>query len=66
MDTSLNKESKGQNRAFEETEEMVKSELSKDGKTLDLTACYLKELGAKMLPGWRSCVIFPPWKWEPI
>lgn len=47
MDTSLNKESKGQNRAFEETEEMVRAELSKDGKTLDLTACYLKELGAK-------------------
>lgn len=26
---------------------MVKSELSKDGKTLDLTAAYLKEYGAK-------------------
>ncbi len=49
MDTSLNKESKGQNRAFEETLEMVKSEISKDGKSLDLTACYIKELGAKDL-----------------
>lgn len=49
MDTSLNKESKGQNRAFEETQEMVRSEISKDGKTLDLTAYYLKELGAKDL-----------------
>ncbi len=47
MDTSLNKESKGQNRSFEETVEMVKAELSKDGQTLDLTACYIKELGAK-------------------
>ncbi|MFQ5482082.1 MAG: hypothetical protein ACE5ER_04925 [Nitrospinaceae bacterium] len=49
MDTSLNKEARGQNRAFEETVEMVRSELSKDGKTLDLTACYLKEYGAKDL-----------------
>ena len=38
MDTSLNKESKGQNRAFEETVEMVKAELSKDGKTLTVSS----------------------------
>ncbi len=47
MDTSLNKEAKGQNRGFEESMALVKSELSKDGKTLDLTAAYLKEYGAK-------------------
>lgn len=47
MDTSLNKEAKGQNRGFEESVALVKSELSKDGKTLDLTAAYLKEYGAK-------------------
>lgn len=47
MDTSLNKEAKGQNRGFEESMAQVKSELSKDGKTLDLTAAYLKEYGAK-------------------
>ena len=47
MDTSLNKEAKGQNRGFEESVSIVKSELSKDGKTLDLTAAYLKEYGAK-------------------
>lgn len=47
MDTSLNKEARGQNRGFEESVALVKSELSKDGKTLDLTAAYLKEYGAK-------------------
>ena len=47
MDMSLNKEAKGQNRGFEESLSLVKSELSKDGKTLDLTAAYLKEYGAK-------------------
>ncbi len=47
MDTSLNREAKGQNRAFQETVDLVKSELSSDGKTLDLTAAYLKEYGAK-------------------
>ena len=47
MDMSLNKEAKGQNRGFEESVALVKSELSKDGKTLDLTAAYLKEYGSK-------------------
>ena len=47
MDMSLNKEAKGQNRGFEESVALVKSELSKDGNTLDLTAAYLKEYGAK-------------------
>jgi len=47
MDMSLNREAKGQNRGFEETLEVVKSEISSDGKTLDLTAVYLKEYGAK-------------------
>ncbi len=49
MDMSQNKEAKGQNRSFEETEMMVQSELSKDGRTLDLTAAYLKEYGARDL-----------------
>ena len=49
MDMSQNKEAKGQNRSFDETEMMVRSELSKDGKTLDLTAAYLKEYGARDL-----------------
>ena len=47
MDMSQNKEASGQNRGYEETLALVKSELSKDGKTLDLTAAYLKEYGAK-------------------
>jgi len=47
MDYSKNKEAKGQNRASEETAMTVRANLSKDGKTLDLTACYLKEYGAK-------------------
>ena len=51
MDMSLNKEAKGQNRGFEESVAMVKSELSKDGKTLDLTAAYLKEYGSKDIAG---------------
>jgi len=47
MDYGKNKEAKGQNRASEETEMVVRANLSKDGKTLDLTATYLKEYGAK-------------------
>ncbi len=47
MDMSQNKEAMGQNRGFEETLALVKTDLSKDGKTLDLTAAYLKEYGAK-------------------
>ncbi len=37
----------GQERAMVETESIVRMNLSKDGKTLDLTAAYLKEYGAK-------------------
>ena len=47
MDYSKNKEAKGQTRASEETEMIVMDNLSKDGKTLELTAAYLKEYGAK-------------------
>jgi len=41
------KEAKGHARSSKETEMTVAGNLSKDGKTLDLTACYLKEYGAK-------------------
>ncbi len=47
MDYSKNKEAKGQTRASDETEMIVRDNLSKDGKTLELTAAYLKEYGAK-------------------
>jgi len=47
MDYSKNKEARGQERASDETEMIVRDNLSKDGKTLDLTAAYLKEYGAK-------------------
>ena len=47
MDYSKNKEAAGQNRASEENEMVIRANLSKDSKTLDLTACYLKEYGAK-------------------
>jgi len=47
MDYSKNKESRGQDRITEETEMVVRDNLSKDGKTLELTAAYLKEYGAK-------------------
>ncbi|MFQ5451913.1 MAG: hypothetical protein ACE5E9_14955 [Nitrospinaceae bacterium] len=47
MDYSRNKEAKGQDRASWETEMVVRENLSKDGRTLDLTATYLKEYGAK-------------------
>jgi Ran GTPase-activating protein (RanGAP) involved in mRNA processing and transport len=47
MDYSKNKQAKGQNRASDETEMIVRDNLTKDGSTLDLTACYLKEFGAK-------------------
>ena len=42
-----NKEAKGYTQSISETEQVVRSNLSKDGKTLDITACYLKEYGAK-------------------
>ena len=47
MDYSGNKTAVGQDRAISETESIVSMNLSKDGKTLDLTATYLKEYGAK-------------------
>lgn len=47
MDYSRNKDAKGQTRAADETEAVVRSTISKDGKTLDLTANYMKEYGAK-------------------
>ncbi|PIQ95747.1 MAG: hypothetical protein COV67_13230 [Nitrospinae bacterium CG11_big_fil_rev_8_21_14_0_20_56_8] len=47
MDYEGSKEAKGWSKSFEETVRVVRSNLSKDGKTLDLTACYLKEYGAK-------------------
>ena len=47
MDYSGNKTAMGQDRASSETEGIVSMNLSKDGKTLDLTATYLKEYGAK-------------------
>jgi len=46
MDYSGNKFSKG-HMTLEETEELVRDNLSENGKILDLTACYIKELGAK-------------------
>jgi Ran GTPase-activating protein (RanGAP) involved in mRNA processing and transport len=46
MDYSGNKHSKG-HLSVSETEELVRDNLSADGKILNLTACYLKELGAK-------------------
>jgi len=47
MDYSGNKTAMGQERVMAETESIVRMNLSKDGKTLDLTATYLKEYGAK-------------------
>ncbi len=47
MDYSGNKTSVGQERILAETESIIRAHLSKDGKTLDLTAAYLKEYGAK-------------------
>ena len=42
-----NKEAKGYTKSVSETEQLVRANLSKDGKTLDLTAGYVKEYGAK-------------------
>ena len=47
MDYSNNKISMGQERLLAETESIIRMHLSKDGSTLDLTAVYLKEYGAK-------------------
>ena len=47
MDYSNNKISMGQERILAETESIIRMHLSKDGFTLDLTAIYLKEYGAK-------------------
>ncbi len=48
MDYSGNKFSKG-HLTSEESEDLFRENLSADGKILNLTACYLKELGAKDL-----------------
>ena len=42
-----NKEAKGYTKSISETEQLVRANLSKDGKTLDITAGYVKEYGAK-------------------
>ena len=42
-----NKEAKGYTKSISETEQLVKANLSKDSKTLDITAGYVKEYGAK-------------------
>ncbi|MCH8156588.1 MAG: hypothetical protein IID18_02360, partial [Nitrospinae bacterium] len=42
-----NKEAKGYTKSVSETEQLVLANLSKDGKTLDITAGYIKEYGAK-------------------
>ena len=42
-----NKEAKGYTKSISETEQLVRANLSKDGKTLDITAGYIKEYGAK-------------------
>ena len=47
MDYSGNKTAMGQEKVMAATESIVRMNLSKDGKTLDLTATYLKEYGAK-------------------
>ncbi len=47
MDYTMNKKAKGQERSVEETEKLVRANLSKDGKTLDLTAGFIREYGAK-------------------
>lgn len=47
MDYSGNKTAMGQERILAETESIIRQHLSKDGFTLDLTAVYLKEYGAK-------------------
>lgn len=49
MDYSRNKQAKGQELVSGETEKAVRAGLSKDGKTLDLTAAFIKEYGAKDL-----------------
>ena len=49
MDYSRNKQSKGQDTPADATEKIVRAHLSKDGKTLDLTAIFIKEYGAKDL-----------------
>ena len=42
-----NKEARGYSKSVSETEQLVRATLSKDGKTLDITAGYVKEYGAK-------------------
>lgn len=47
MDTSKNKFAKGQERSTTDIVLIVQNNLSKDGRTLDLTAAHLREYGAK-------------------
>ena len=42
-----NKEAKGYTKSISETEQLVQANLSKDSKTLDITAGYVREYGAK-------------------
>ena len=42
-----NKEAKGYTKSISETEQLVRANLSKDAITLDITAGYIKEYGAK-------------------
>ncbi len=42
-----NKEAKGYTKSISETEQLIRANLTKDGKTLDITAGYVKEYGAK-------------------
>ena len=42
-----NKEAKGYTKSISETEQLIRANLSKDARTLDITAGYIKEYGAK-------------------
>lgn len=48
-----NKEAKGYTKSVSETEQLIQANLSKDGKTLDITAGYIKEYGAKDISGFE-------------
>ncbi len=53
MDYSGNKYSKGYTKS-DETRALIDEALSPDGKTLDLTASYLREYGTKDLAGYEK------------
>ena len=53
-----NKEAKGYTKSISETEQLVRANLSKDGKTLDITAGYIKEYGAKDISKFEFLVFF--------